>query len=106
MSSIRITSCPEGSEPEFVRKAWINLEMSLTSPPPIIGQGFSKNIRGEITAPNAFPVSFQTAMHVLRKAKKDKALEWWKENHPEIYSCTNPNHGIIVFHGSCCKYSK
>lgn len=104
MPSIIIASCPEGNEPEFVRKAWIGLEISLTSPPPIIGQGFPGNILGKIDPPHAYSVSFHTAMSALRKAKKDKAVEWWGNNYSELYHCSNPNHGVIIFHASCCKY--
>jgi len=101
MSSIRITSCPVGEEPEHVRESWVGLEFPLTSLPVIIKQGFPGESGLFMEPEETYPVSFKIAMGRLDDAQRFEAVRWWRENHhAQFYS---PD-AIILFHESCCEY--
>jgi len=101
MSSIRITSCPVGEEPEHVRESWVGLEFPLTSLPVIIKQGFPGESGLFMEPEGTYPVSFKIAMSRLGNAQRFVALRWWKETHDGGFHGSDT---VILFHESCCEY--
>jgi hypothetical protein len=82
---IRITAPPPGELPEFVRRAWVGLELPL-----IPGQVHVERItaqevlsRHEVNAVPGYAVDGRTAVEILASASPEVA-RWWRENAPDI----------------------
>ncbi len=99
MSSIRITSTPAGEAPEWVREAWVGVEMSI--------HGLEKDgarsigVLGGAPSPenkNGYMVSFESACRALELAGKLDALRWWRRN--SIASDAS----LLVFGQQFCEY--
>jgi hypothetical protein len=82
---IRITAPPPGELPEFVRRAWVGLELPL-----IAGQIRAEALtaqqvlsRQEVNALPGYAVDGRTAVAILASANPEVA-RWWRENAPDI----------------------
>jgi hypothetical protein len=82
---IRITAPPPGELPEFVRRAWVGLELPL-----IPGQTRAEMLtaqealsRRAVDALPGYAVEGRTAVAILATANPEMA-QWWRENAPEI----------------------
>lgn len=75
---IRIVSIPFGEEPEWVKRAWIGLEI-----PVIKGaykqKGGQEILSGEFRASDNYVTYAEQALNIL-KAARPEAEKWWREN--------------------------
>jgi hypothetical protein len=82
---IRITAVPPGEAPEFVRRAWVGLELPL-----IVGQvhadkGTALGVLSHqaVNAPPGYAVEGKAAIAILASANAEIAA-WWRQNAPDI----------------------
>ena len=82
---IRITALPPGEAPQFVRQAWVGLELPL-----IQGQVETDNLpaqqvlsRQRVHPPGSYAVEGKAAIKILDSASPE-AARWWRENAPDI----------------------
>lgn len=85
MSSIRIIKVPQGLAPEWVRKEWVGVEISLTEPT----NNFATDYPG-------FEVSIDTALKELDK-KNVSAANWFRLHLPTLQ-------GNFKFREEECEY--
>jgi hypothetical protein len=82
---IRITAAPPGEAPEFVRRAWVGLELPL-----VAGQARAERLpaqgvlsRRDVYAPPGYAVDGKTAVSILQESHPEVAW-WWLENAPDV----------------------
>lgn len=88
----RIIATPPGQAPEWVRQAWIGLELTISSAPGIqtgITGGKAENLGG-------FSAYGQDAIDLLRE-KNPQAAAWWKNNASFVLS------NYLVFKREVCE---
>lgn len=93
---IRIIDVPPGQAPDWVRKAWVGLEiplavqLSVTSSP-------QKNVPGrKLERLGGFQVRGKIAITLLSK-KSPEAANWWRRNAPHVFS------EVLVFKKDVCE---
>ena len=96
MEKIRITSAPKGQAPQWVRDAWIGLELPLHETQgsfPLMGA-----TGGEAAPENqdGYLVDFDMALEELEKVNP-KAVMWWLKS-PIAYTA-----GALAFGKYCCE---
>ncbi len=74
---VLIVAPPPGEAPDWVRQAWVGLELPFENPTPggYVGGVLSKKPTGR----NGFHVPPQTAIAIL-KNKDSRAAAWWLEH--------------------------
>lgn len=81
---IKITSRPEGWAPEWVRDAWIGIELEArpkTRPPSLSSIIFGVDgILPDTQSPHVYITTMGKALKALELHNK-KAYQWWKDNH-------------------------
>lgn len=80
MEKIRIIAVPPGQAPEWVRQAWVGLEIPLEKHTPSIG--ITLGARGGKPHPenqDGYIVRLQDALDALKKKNLD-AAQWWETN--------------------------
>jgi hypothetical protein len=82
---IRIRALPPGDPPEWVRAAWVGLELPL-----IVGQvrpeeGPAQQAvsRQQVNVPEGYAVDGKTAVETLESASSE-AASWWRSNAPDV----------------------
>jgi len=85
MPKIKIVDVPPGQAPDWVRKAWVGLEMPLSNVQPdhigiLIGVVDKKP---EDANAGGYVVSGRVAIETLER-KNTEAANWWRENAPWI----------------------
>ncbi len=86
MSKFRIIATPPGQAPEWVRRAWIGLELPMMSSSMSIGHGFQTGVLGG-PADNigGYHTDGKTAIDLLA-VKNPKAARWWYNHAPQVLS--------------------
>jgi hypothetical protein len=82
---IRITAPPPGEVPEFVRRAWVGLELPLIQGQTRVETMTAQEVlsRHEVNALPGYAVDGKTAVEILASANPEVA-RWWRENAPDI----------------------
>jgi hypothetical protein len=82
---VRIKALPPGEAPEFVRRAWIGLELPLildqVQPEKMAVEGALSH--QPVDAPPGYAVDGKAAIAVLESANAEIAA-WWRENAPNV----------------------
>ncbi len=97
---VRITALPPGEAPEWVRQAWIGLELPLVAGQVRAGSGNAQGVlSGEaVAAPPAYAVEGRAAIAILQAACPDAAA-WWRENVPLVLASGSQ----LVFPAEVCE---
>jgi len=108
---VRIVQRPEGEAPQWVRDAWIGLELPLLDKAPVTTVGF-----GVLTGPKSrfmewwrcllrryvvvtgYEVESATAIRLLAEVRPD-AADWWKRRTPRFLA---PG-AVFVFDAPACE---
>jgi hypothetical protein len=97
---IRIIAPPPGEAPEYVRRAWVGLELALApgeaQPRPLATFGVLSG-RGEETT-FGYAVPGPTAVALLTHHDRE-AAQWWRENAPHVLDARF----LFVFAAECCE---
>lgn len=91
---IKIIATPPGQAPEWVRKAWVGIEVQATQSS---CGGIQMGIRGG--APQnlgGYSVQGNVAFAVLAE-HSPRAYQWWEENAAYVFS------SVLVFHRDVCE---
>jgi hypothetical protein len=82
---IRITAPPPGELPEFIRRAWVGLELPLIPGQTRVECLTAQEVlsRHEVDALPGYAVDGRTAVEILASANPEVA-RWWRENAPDI----------------------
>lgn len=82
---IRIVAVPPGEAPEFVRRAWVGLELPVTAGQVEADKGVALGVLSQqpVDAPAGYAVDGKTAVAVLESASPEIAA-WWRENAPAV----------------------
>lgn len=73
---IRIISIPSGEAPEWVRKAWIGLELEIAESSKDVKVFHEGALGGKVQNLGGYSVDFSRAMTILSDKNK-RAAEWW-----------------------------
>jgi hypothetical protein len=74
---VLITAVPPGEAPDWVRQAWVGLELPFYNP---TSGGYVGGVLTRVpTNRKGFCVETETALDILEK-KDPKAAAWWREN--------------------------
>lgn len=76
---VLIVAIPPGEAPEWVRKAWVGLELPFENPEP--GGYVGGVLTGKPVNRSGFSVPTEQALEILRKSNQD-ACTWWETNVP------------------------
>jgi len=91
---VLIIATPPGEAPDWVRQAWIGLELPFVNPTP---DGYVGGVlSGQPTGRNGFHVETETALEIL-EASNAEAADWWKTNAPIAFM------DALIFDSSVCK---
>lgn len=92
---IKIVAAPPGQAPEWVREAWIGIELPLAQP---ISGGVQVGIMlGKPENIGGYTVNSAQAFQLLQKHNIE-AWNWWNENAPYAMRC-----GQLVFKKQACE---
>ncbi len=82
---IRIVAVPPGEAPEFVRRAWVGLELPVIAGQVEADHGITLGVLTQqpVAAPAGYAVDDKTAIAVLQSASPEIAA-WWRENAPIV----------------------
>jgi hypothetical protein len=107
---ILITQTPSGEAPEWVRQAWVGLNLPVAGSGPeaeltsgvLTGPGNPLErllalITGKLKFNRGYPVYTANALAILEQHRPDAAA-WWRDNAPNVLE---PNRRF-VFHADCC----
>jgi hypothetical protein len=82
---IRIKAVPPGEAPEFVRRAWVGLDLPVIAGQvqAEMGPAFGALSHQCVIAPPSYAVDGKTAIMILQSATPEIAA-WWRENAPAV----------------------
>jgi hypothetical protein len=82
-AQIRIKAVPPGEAPEFVRRAWVGLDLPVIAGQvqPDHGPAFGALSHQRLAMPAGYAVDGPTAIAILQTASPEIAA-WWRENVP------------------------
>jgi hypothetical protein len=82
---VRIIALPPGDPPEWVRAAWVGLELPLILKQvrPEDGPAQQAVSRQEVFIANGYAVDGKTAVAMVESASFD-AGKWWRDNAPDV----------------------
>jgi hypothetical protein len=80
---IRIIAVPPGEAPEFVRRAWVGLELPVVAGQVQADTGVALGVVSHrpVNAPAGYAVDSKAAVAILQSASPEIAA-WWRENAP------------------------
>jgi hypothetical protein len=80
---IRIVAVPPGEAPEFVRRAWVGLELPVIAGQVHAAHGVALGVltQQSVDAPASYAVDGKTAIAILQSAAPEIAA-WWRQNAP------------------------
>lgn len=107
---VRIIQAPIGEAPEWVREAWVGLELPLverheitaetggvlTGPTSLIGYWWAR-LRGKLHSTTGYTVRSARAIELLERTRPD-AANWWRTHAPRF---CDPNEGFIFDSPAC-----
>jgi hypothetical protein len=107
---IKIVATPVGEAPDWVREAWVGLELPLThleevsvetcgvlsGPTSRVGWWWA-GLRGRLYLTTGYCVNSARAIEILRRSRPD-AANWWTTNAPRF---THPDEGFIFDAAAC-----
>ncbi len=96
MTGIRIIQAPRGEAPQWVRDAWVGLEMPLSI------SGYTSSSHGVLSGKGenfaGYMVPIFHALRILR-ARNEKAAQWW-DVHLDRFDAAD----CLVFNDEACEY--
>jgi hypothetical protein len=97
---IRIKAMPPGEPPEWVRSAWVGLELPLIAGQvrPEGGTVHQAVSFREVSLTGGYAVDGKTAVKILQSANTE-AAQWWRDNAPEVLYPGNQ----MVFPADVCE---
>jgi len=98
VATITIIAVPPGEAPEWVRREWVGMILSVMEARDLPPTGEEVGVLGgPPTNPGGYPVETTVAIKELEK-KSPKAAEWWK-SHLDI-----PRMPALVFQKDVCVF--
>ncbi|MFA6473778.1 MAG: hypothetical protein WCV85_02800 [Patescibacteria group bacterium] len=91
---ILIVTPPPGEAPDWVREAWVGLELPFEYASP--GGYVGGVLTGKRVNRSGFQVNTKEALNILRQSNQ-KACAWWENNAPLVHM------GAFVFDSSVCQ---
>ena len=92
MARIRIIKAPPGQAPDWVRKAWVGLEMETH---PSSGVASFGALGGKAENGNGYVVQTTKALEVLEQTQPE-AAQWWRE-----HSIATPSSSLVFALNIC-----
>lgn len=80
---VRITAVPPGEAPEWVRRAWVGVELPTLNREPKPLPAWQVSTRRSAGSPSGFAVSGAAAVKAVAAVNPD-AGEWWRANAAEV----------------------
>lgn len=99
---VKITSRPGGYAPEWVRNAWINIELEVIYEPEALKIQAMMSPIGPVPITqkmNGYVIKTADALEVL-KLHNQEAYQWWEKNREDLF--LNPE-ARWFFEAGCCQ---
>ena len=100
MRRIRIISIPQGEAPEWVRKAWIGLEIPIIKEEPQGAQS-SEVLSGKFCTRGGYWVQRDMALNLLGR-ENPEALYWWLRHYRQKEDDPWADR-LLLFDTNCCE---